>query len=187
MMVSDFARSRDPNAGQMSRLYSIESSFTITGSMADHRLPTRSAAIAAFAHALADAIAGKEVSDRRSSDENRTPHAPREVFPRAEREEYGTRIQRFLDAAVGDLKKHRGECVMVAGQRQPPGMHALVCQMNEALGNVGKVHPLQLQVVLADAGGSKQRGENVNQRRNSAALLASLKPAGEAQQHGQPR
>jgi len=51
-----FARRRKiaPGEKTMNRLYVVESSFTITGAMADHRFPVRSSEIAGLAKALAD-------------------------------------------------------------------------------------------------------------------------------------
>ena len=39
---------------------------------------------------------------------------------------------------VRDLQKHRGTSVVVAGDQQPPAIHALAHWMNQALDNVGK-------------------------------------------------
>ena len=39
--VRDFAKRRNPDAGEMSRLYVVESTPTSTGARADHRLPVR--------------------------------------------------------------------------------------------------------------------------------------------------
>ena len=43
-----------------------------------------------------------------------------------------------LEASVRDLQKHRGASVVVAGDRQPPGVHGLAHAINQALDNVGK-------------------------------------------------
>ena len=44
----------------------------------------------------------------------------------------------WIDALVRDLQKHRGASVVIAGDQQPPGVHALAHAMNQALDNVGK-------------------------------------------------
>ncbi len=44
----DFAKRRNPDAGEMSRLYVVESTPSSTGAKADHRLPVRAAEIEAF-------------------------------------------------------------------------------------------------------------------------------------------
>ena len=46
--------------------------------------------------------------------------------------------QRILAAMASDLQLHRGESIIIAGERQPPEVHAFVHSLNEALGNHGK-------------------------------------------------
>ena len=41
-------------------------------------------------------------------------------------------------ALVRDLQNHRGASLVIAGEQQPPAVHALAHAMNDALGNVGK-------------------------------------------------
>ena len=48
----DFAKRRNPDAGEMSRLYVVESTPSSTGAKADHRLPLRAAEIESFVRAL---------------------------------------------------------------------------------------------------------------------------------------
>ena len=99
----------------MSRLYVIESSFSLTGSMADHRLPARPADVAAFASALAELLGIERSSGN-------VPLAG----------------GKFLDAVVNELKQHRGESIVIVGESQPPEIHRLGHLINAALGNVGK-------------------------------------------------
>ena len=42
-----------------------------------------------------------------------------------------------LSAIAKDLAANRGKSVVVAGPRQPAAVHAVVHQINQALGNVG--------------------------------------------------
>ena len=101
----------------MNRLYVIESTFSITGTMADHRLPLRPSQIPAFARALAARLGvGGGSAEGASS--------------------WG----KLLDAIVADLKKseNQGASLIIAGESQPPEVHALAHAMNAALGNVGK-------------------------------------------------
>ena len=43
-----------------------------------------------------------------------------------------------MSPLVSDLQQHRGASIVVAGENQPPFIHALAHAMNNALGNVGK-------------------------------------------------
>ena len=111
----DFAQWRgiETPSAQMNRLYVVESTPTLTGGMADHRLPIRCGEIEHFARALAAAL-GLPVQSANSP----VPDA-------------------WLKALVRDLQSHRGTSLVVAGTSQPPSVHALAHAMNAALGNTG--------------------------------------------------
>ncbi|MFV1967100.1 MAG: TAT-variant-translocated molybdopterin oxidoreductase, partial [Pirellulaceae bacterium] len=115
-----FAKAREPRNHQMSRLYAVESRFSITGSHADHRLPIASRDIASF-------VAGLEIEIERLS----AAGDPGEH--RAEDERAG-----LGNALAGDLWSHRGQCVVAVGPSQPPEVHAAAARLNHALGNSGK-------------------------------------------------
>jgi molybdopterin-containing oxidoreductase family iron-sulfur binding subunit len=112
----EFAGKRRVRQGKtgMNRLYAIEATPSITGSMADHRIALRPSEIPNFAGAVAAKIG---LSAQSSTDAQRSS---------------------WIDALVRDLQKHRGASVVVAGDSQPPAVHALAHAMNQALDNVGK-------------------------------------------------
>jgi molybdopterin-containing oxidoreductase family iron-sulfur binding subunit len=101
----------------MNRLYVIESTPSITGAMADHRLPLRPSMIAPFARAVAQALGAIAGPDGPSA-------LP---APQAQ----------WVRAVVRDLQQHRQASVVLVGEQQPPVVHALAHAMNHALGNVG--------------------------------------------------
>ncbi|MGH7857592.1 MAG: TAT-variant-translocated molybdopterin oxidoreductase, partial [Candidatus Binatia bacterium] len=107
-----------PDAEEMSRLYVIESSPSSTGAIADHRLPLRAGDVEAFAR-VAAAKLGIGVEP---------PTGDGPVGRHGE----------WIEALVRDLRRHPGSSLVVAGDRQPPIVHALAHAMNERLGNVGK-------------------------------------------------
>ncbi len=115
----DFASRRRPDrqgAAQMNRLYVVEGMLTPTGARADHRLPLRPGAIAAAALRLAEAVgasAGLQGT----------------VAPAT---------AQWVDAVAKDLRAHRGAALVIAGDTQPPEVHALAHAMNAVLGNVGR-------------------------------------------------
>jgi len=119
----DFAKGRDPEAGPMNRLYVVEPCPTITGSVADHRLALRCGEVAWFARALHAAV----VQGLGSKAEAATESGPDES-PTA-----------FVRAVAKDLKTHGAHVVVIAGPRQAPEVHALVHEINAALGSVGHV------------------------------------------------
>ena len=98
---------------EMSRLYVVEPTPSVTGSSADHRLPLRYADIEQFARALAAKL-GLGGSGKLSA-----------------------ATEKWLDAVVKDLKKYPGRTLVVAGEQQPAEVHALVHAVNATLGNVG--------------------------------------------------
>jgi MoCo/4Fe-4S cofactor protein with predicted Tat translocation signal len=111
----DFISIRDPERGAMSRLYVVEPTPSVTGMMADHRLPLESAHIGAFAQELA----------RRLGAANANAASP------------SMQHAHWLDAMADDLRAARGTSMIVAGFAQPPEVHALARAMNTALGNIG--------------------------------------------------
>jgi molybdopterin-containing oxidoreductase family iron-sulfur binding subunit len=117
----DFAKGRrvtrptDP----MNRLYSVESTFSLTGSMADHRLRLASSHMLAFTAALSAEVTGDA-----------------SFAALAGGLEFKDKAQ-WLSAAAADLKAHRGASLVVAGNHLPASVHAVVYALNVALGNVG--------------------------------------------------
>lgn len=108
---------RDPN-GEMNRLYVAESAPSITGSVADHRLSLRASEVEAFARAVAQGVGVAGVRPAQWGG--------------------GTKHAKWIAALVKDLQKHQGASLVVAGDFQPPAVHAIAHAMNQMLGNVGK-------------------------------------------------
>ena len=159
----DFSGRRRPGPGSdappMNRLYVIESTPTTTGARADHRLPLRQGQIAAFARALALAIASGGP-------------APLEGLP--------AQARRWLDAVVEDLARHRGSSLVVAGPAQPPVVHALAHLVNEALGNHGAtVDYLDVSPEPdgSDAASLRELAEDMDAGRVSLLVIIGTNPA----------
>src|SRR5262245_6317483 len=105
---------RVPTAEELNRLYVVESMLTSTGAVADHRLAMRSADIEAFARALAREL-GVNAGDAKAPENSAN----------------------WITAIAKDLKAFRGRCAVIAGDHQPPAVHAIVHAINGALGNIG--------------------------------------------------
>jgi MoCo/4Fe-4S cofactor protein with predicted Tat translocation signal len=118
----DFARRRRPEEGALSRVYSVESTFSHTGAMADHRLPLRSELVLPFLLAL-EAQLGAGGS------------APQAGFLADEK------VSRFLQSCAEDIKRSRATAVVVAGARQPAAVHAVVARINAAAAEVVEYLP----------------------------------------------
>jgi molybdopterin-containing oxidoreductase family iron-sulfur binding subunit len=113
-LAREFAASRRPDGAAQSRLYVVESTPSLTGANADHRLVLRPSDLERFARALAARL-GVGVAPPGS-----TPD-----------------VARFVEAVARDLEAHRGAGVVMAGPAQPAPVHALAHVLNQTLGNAG--------------------------------------------------
>ena len=119
-----FADGRKPD-NDMNRLYAVESGYSLTGAMADHRLRLQSRLIGAFTAALM-------VQMRRRGLDIDIPNG------------YAEKIRDYdfdndwLRAVADDLMAYRGKSLVTAGQLQPPEVRHLAFTINEALGNIGR-------------------------------------------------
>ncbi len=105
----------------MNRLYAIESTPTLTGAKADHRLSIAASEVEAVARELAAAIGGAAAPAPSASVSQ--PGAPE--------------VARWVAAIAKDLQAHKGRSVVVAGEFQTDGVHAAAKAINDALGNTG--------------------------------------------------
>ena len=125
-------RRRAGGGSRMNRLYAIESTPTITGAAADHRLPLKPSQVESLARTIAGRL-GVEGTGAAGE------------LPKGVSEEW-------LAAVVQDLQSHRGSSVAIAGAGQPPAVHALVYAINGALGNAGQsvtyIEAVEAQPVL---------------------------------------
>ncbi|MDW8308892.1 MAG: TAT-variant-translocated molybdopterin oxidoreductase [Verrucomicrobiales bacterium] len=101
----------------MSRLYAVESLFTLTGANADHRLRLPAGAVGQLAAAIAAEVG--------------VPGAA--AVPRPEGVD-----ARWIVECARDLKAAGAEALVVAGVRQPLAVHLLAHAINAALGSVGQ-------------------------------------------------
>lgn len=116
----EFAEKRriSESSSSMNRLYVVESTPSNTGTMADHRLALRSGEIDTLARSVAERLGVKTGAV--------TGAGPS-----------GVRTD-WIAALVRDLENHRGSSVVVAGDQQPPAVHAWAHAINHALDNMGK-------------------------------------------------
>ncbi len=114
----------------MNRLYAVESSPTLAGTMADHRLTMKAGAVVDFAAS----VARKLGVDVRGSIESHSGD------------------EQWLESVANDLKGHSGRCLVVPGEHQTAEVHYLAHAMNDALGNVGNTvsytQPVEINPVV---------------------------------------
>ncbi|MFQ5652707.1 MAG: TAT-variant-translocated molybdopterin oxidoreductase [bacterium] len=133
----------------MNRLYVIESAVTLTGGMADHRLPLQRRLIGTFTAALASELRNQGVDIAGAS--HLGPYGEPAFDPA------------WLHEVALDLKKSKGRSLVVAGRGQSPTVHALVFAINVALGNVG-----------ATVSYYPMRDKTVSNQREFAGLIRDL-------------
>jgi MoCo/4Fe-4S cofactor protein with predicted Tat translocation signal len=158
------ARRRPERADRMSRLYAIESTPTVTGAIADHRLPVRASEIESVARQIAGLLG---VADATTG----------AVQPGGGREEV---IGRRTRAIATDLHSHRGTSLVIAGDGQPPIVHALAHAMNQALDNVGKTvaytDPVQAEPT-DDLASLRELVDDMNAGKVDALIILGGNPA----------
>ncbi len=157
----EFALRRRVRGGktEMNRLYVVEPMPTPTGTKADHRLPARAATIERLAARLAASL-GVAIGNPPPAD-----------FPE---------FEQWLGPLVRELQQRRGRSLIVAGDYQPPAVHALVHAMNNALGNVGSTvfytDPLEANPVDYTAS-LKELLEDLEARRVDLLMILGGNPA----------
>ncbi len=126
--IQRFVKGRKPEAdGGMSRLYAIESLFTLTGAGADHRLQIPASWVG---QAAQTAIACLNQSLKKSGEY---------ISPQ------------WISECVKDLAAAGKDALVVAGQRQPMEVHLLAQAINSALGAIGNTVTLVAPMEIAGA------------------------------------
>ena len=132
----DFANARrviNPEGAGMNRLYAAEPTPTITGSNADHRIAVAAGEILPLAQTIGSNLGIGASPATRINNED------------------------WIGAVVRDLKTNRGASVVIAGETQPPEVHALVSQINASLGNNGiTISPIPSSVLPANRIGLRE-------------------------------
>lgn len=122
--LAEFSATRDPD-GEMSRLYSVESAFTLTGGQADHRYRIAASQILAVASLVA-----KEVAS-----------AAGDAGLKALAASVGSKVvpsvynAKWIKECAADLVSAKAGSIVLAGGRQPKEVHLLVAAINKALGS----------------------------------------------------
>jgi MoCo/4Fe-4S cofactor protein with predicted Tat translocation signal len=110
----------------MNRLYVVENRFTLTGSMADHRLRCPASQIATVAYALAREIGSATGDPGLNSLLSTVSPAVAEALD-----------EEWIAEAATDLVSKPGASLVLVGAQQPAAVQLLGYAMNAALKNVG--------------------------------------------------
>ena len=114
--IKDFGKGRSFNEEkiEISRLYSVETTVSLTGAKADHRIAVKPSQMGEIAKAIAKAVG---VAGATST---------------------YTENAAWIAAMAKDLVANKGKSIVVPGDNQSPMIHALAHAMNAALGNAGQ-------------------------------------------------
>jgi molybdopterin-containing oxidoreductase family iron-sulfur binding subunit len=118
---------------KVSRLYVAEPRFSITGSMADHRLRLRAGEVGAFVLELARQVRSLRGTPELNAAITAAPDLglPQEVD------------SAWIRECAADLVANAGKSVLLVGRRQPASVQALALAVNSALGAVGSTLVVQ--------------------------------------------
>ena len=111
--IASFVKGRKAEDGNMSRLYAVESLFTLTGASADHRLRVAASLVGEIAAAIQARISGSALTIPAGVD------------------------AKWISECAKDLVAAGKNSLVIAGQRQPIEVHLLALTINSALGAFG--------------------------------------------------
>ena len=115
-LMKDFGKKRryhSEEKREINRLYAIETSATITGAKADHKLAVKPSVMIELVKSIAAAVGVPGATSTYSENSS------------------------WISEMAKDLSAFRGRSVVVPGDNQPAAVHALAHAINSALGNVG--------------------------------------------------
>jgi molybdopterin-containing oxidoreductase family iron-sulfur binding subunit len=138
----------------MSRLYAVESLFTLTGVNADHRLRLPASAVIQVAGAIA-AECGVSLSGL---------SAPAGVDAK------------WISECAKDLVANRGAALVVAGHGQPLAVHLIAHAINAALGGIGKTVEL-FQSLSPQEGSLSELAQALNAGQVDTLVMLGGNPA----------
>lgn len=148
-------RRPDREDAVLNRLYTVESTPSITGASSDHRLPLAAAEVPALAAALAARLGVPGVTDRARNSQ---------VDPA------------WLDALAEDLRRAGAEAVVIPGDTQPAALHALAHAINHHLGAAGTSVEYSAPVAPAADGDLADLARAMDQGRVDALLMLNVNP-----------
>lgn len=150
------------------RLYVIEPSFSVTGTMADNRLRLPASKVGAFLGAVAAKVFAGGVQAPAGADAVVAKLAGGDADPR------------WVDALARDLVAHRGASVVLVGYRQPPEVHALAWLLNAALDAVGATVKVGTRVEIPGAGSLEDLAKAMGAGEVKTLLMVGGNPAWDA-------
>ncbi|RAP33919.1 molybdopterin oxidoreductase [Candidatus Marinamargulisbacteria bacterium SCGC AG-439-L15] len=126
-----FSKRRDPHHKKgMNRLYVIENELSVTGGKADHRVAIKSSDI----EGALWLISHKLITSRQIKS-SRIPASLKPLIKTGAEKAKGLISAKFVDAVTRDLIQNKGKSILIASDRQPETVHALIAILNQVLRN----------------------------------------------------
>ena len=125
--AGDYRQQIDPEA--MNRLYVVETAYSLTGGMADHRLRAKPSQIAKIAAEVAEKLGvtvGGYEAGRISDGEKASLLGSAENF------------DKWIVACTEDLMAHQGKAVVLSGSRHSEDLQRITTAINKKLGAYGE-------------------------------------------------
>ena len=166
--TKDFSKRRKvlTPADKMNRLYSVESTMSSTGAMADHRLPIASSQIPHFLIALY-----KQLQKFGLPDLANLPTSLQGLKLRAEHSEW-------ISALAKDLKNNLGKSVLMVGAHQSPEVHAIAYAINYGLGAFkGIIEAIGFGNYQSNSADLKKLAEQNNEKEIQTLVILGSNPA----------
>ena len=155
----------------MNRLYVVESRFSLTGGMADHRLRLPASHVRDYTMVLArELLRANRLSPRREALRQRSP-GTRDVQAVRELD------ARWVREVAADLRAHPGKGIIIAGRRQPPIVHALAFALDATLGNLGKTIELRKPPARPAAGTLEELVQAIGKGQVETLVILGGNPA----------
>ena len=127
-LAREFAAARHPEKGSGARLYVAESSYSLTGVRADHRVAVPSSRVPVVLARIAHLLVSRHDLELPAAAAGYAGAAGQEI---SEQEIH------FTELLAADLANRRGAGVILVGPRQEPPVHALAAVLNQALDATG--------------------------------------------------
>ena len=125
---------KDEKVGAMNRLYVVEHQYTVTGGMADHRMPLKSSEHISLLIEVASKVAELTGDDSLKS----------LIDGKKSNLSLDDKWKPWVEEAVKDLFENKGKSVVVTGTRCDEAAHLLCLAINNALGSIGSNNPVQI-------------------------------------------
>lgn len=120
---ADYSQEGDVDAAQMNRLYQVETQFSLTGGMADHRLRVAPSRVAVIGAGIAQALGVGSIT---VSDDDK-----KALFPGAD--DAPDKFDSWIKECADDLKAAEPGALVLAGSRQTKAVKQLAAALNKAL------------------------------------------------------